>query len=172
MSKAILAVVLLTVAAAVEAGAAAPVQISPAHWIVVLITVVTVVVCVTLHYEIFSLLSSVLVHLHTRPRVRILALILSLILLHIVEIWIFAGAYYLISDRPGFGGLEGMSEHGFLEYVYYSAVVYTTLGFGDLIPHGPVRFLTGTEGLTGFLLVTWSASFTFLEMQKFWDKPK
>jgi hypothetical protein len=28
--------------------------------------------------------------------------------------------------------------------------------------------MTGTEALTGFLLITWSASFTFLEMQRFW----
>jgi hypothetical protein len=33
---------------------------------------------------------------------------------------------------------------------------------------GAIRFLAGTEALTGFVLVTWSASFTFVEMQRFW----
>lgn len=52
--------------------------------------------------------------------------------------------------------------------VYFSVVVYTTLGLGDLVPEGAIRFLTGTEALTGSVLITWSASFTFLEMQRFW----
>jgi len=28
--------------------------------------------------------------------------------------------------------------------------------------------VTGTEALTGFLLIGWSASFTYLEMERFW----
>ena len=35
------------------------------------------------------------------------------------------------------------------------------------MPVGAIRFLVGTEALTGFVLVTWSASFTFVEMQRF-----
>jgi hypothetical protein len=30
--------------------------------------------------------------------------------------------------------------------------------------------MAGTEALTGFLLISWSASFTFLEMQRFWGR--
>ncbi|RZA02340.1 MAG: two pore domain potassium channel family protein, partial [Moraxellaceae bacterium] len=45
---------------------------------------------------------------------------------------------------------------------------FTTLGLGDITPVGAIRFLAGTEALTGFVLVTWSASFTFVEMQRFW----
>jgi hypothetical protein len=33
-----------------------------------------------------------------------------------------------------------------------------------------VRFLAGMEALSGFVLITWSASFTFLEMQRYWDR--
>ena len=57
---------------------------------------------------------------------------------------------------------------GFLDSVYFSAVCYTTLGLGDIVPSGAIRFLVGTEALTGFVLITWSASFTFVEMQRFW----
>jgi len=45
------------------------------------------------------------------------------------------------------------------------------VGFGDLVPIGPIRMLTAAEGLTGLALVTWSASFTFLAMQRFWPHP-
>ena len=51
---------------------------------------------------------------------------------------------------------------------YFSAMTFTTVGFGDVYPLVPVRFLAGTETLTGLVLVTWSASFTFLEMARFW----
>jgi hypothetical protein len=55
-----------------------------------------------------------------------------------------------------------------LDSVYLSAMTYTTVGFGDLTPAGAIRFLSGTEALTGLMLVTWSASFTYLEMERYW----
>jgi hypothetical protein len=70
-------------------------------------------------------------------------------------------------DDPAFSQLVGAGG-GLFDSVYFSAVVYTTLGLGDVVPHGAIRFMAGTEALTGFLLITWSASFTFLEMQRFW----
>lgn len=138
-------------------------------WLAVLVTVSVVIACISLHYEVFNGLSNLLVHLHTRPRSRILLLILGLLALHILEVWIFAAGYYFLANQPSLGGLSGPLDSGFLDYVYYSAVVYTTLGFGDLIPYGNIRFLTGTEALLGLMLITWSASFTFLEMQRFWN---
>jgi hypothetical protein len=55
-----------------------------------------------------------------------------------------------------------------LDAVYLSTATFTTVGYGDLIPQGPLRLLLGIESLSGFLLVTWSASFTYLEMQRNW----
>jgi hypothetical protein len=40
---------------------------------------------------------------------------------------------------------------------------------GDIQPHGDLRFLTGIESLTGLVLITWTASFLFVEMQRFWN---
>ena len=42
------------------------------------------------------------------------------------------------------------------------------MDWGDLSAVGPLRFLAVTEALTGFLLLTWSASFTFLVMGMIW----
>ena len=33
----------------------------------------------------------------------------------------------------------------------------------------PLRILVGTESLNGLILITWSASFTYLSMEKFWQ---
>ena len=45
---------------------------------------------------------------------------------------------------------------------------FTTLGLGDVRPTGAMRILTGAEALLGLSLITWSASFAFLRMQRDW----
>ena len=96
--------------------------------------------------------------------------VLGLVILHVVEIWIFAfGYYFLLADRE-LGTLMAATESSLPDFVYYSATVYTTLGFGDIVPTGPIRFLTGVEAVMGLTLITWSASFMFLEMQRYWSR--
>lgn len=141
---------------------------SASHITVVLATVSIVFACVLLHYEVFTWLTRVLAGLHLQiRRRRILLLILGLLVLHVAEIWLFGIGYFALLHEPGIGEIKG-SGGRLLDLVYFSAVVYTTLGLGDLVPSGAIRFMTGMEALTGFVLITWSASFTFLEMQKFW----
>ena len=140
---------------------------NPHSFAVVVTTSMIVLSCVLLHYEGFTWLTGALTRLHTRiRRRRILVLIFGLLALHIAEIWMFGFGYLLLVDGQ-MSDVHG-ANGGLLDFVYFSAVVYSTLGLGDLIPSGAIRFMTGTEALTGFLLITWSASFTFLEMQKFW----
>ena len=70
----------------------------------------------------------------------------------------------------GWGTLEGNFGGSLLDCVYFSFTTYTTLGFGDVVPHGDLRYLTGLESLTGLLLITWTASFLYLEMTRYWDR--
>ncbi len=135
---------------------------------VVIVTGFIVLSSVLLHYEVFSLLTRVLARLHVRiRRRRILLLIMGLLVLHVAEVWLFGIGYFLLLQDPSVGQIKG-SGGGLFDLVYFSAVVYTTLGLGDLVPAGAIRLVTGMEALTGFVLITWSASFTFLEMQRFW----
>lgn len=141
------------------------------HIYTVIVTFLVVIACVTLHYEAFIGLTWLISHLHThRRRLRILVMMLALIGLHVIEIWIFAAGYHVLLMDPANGRITGIEPLLFLDHVYFSAVCYTTLGLGDLVPHGSIRFLTGTEALVGFLLITWSASFTFFEMERYWKK--
>lgn len=39
------------------------------------------------------------------------------------------------------------------------------------MPLGSIRMITGVESLTGFLLIGWTVSFTYLAMEKFWELP-
>ena len=81
---------------------------------------------------------------------------------------IFAAAYFHMNGAENWGYLQGSFNGSLLDCIYYSFTTYTTLGFGDIEPIGSIRFLTGIEALTGLVLITWSASFLFIEMQRYW----
>ncbi|NKZ38768.1 two pore domain potassium channel family protein [Oleiagrimonas citrea] len=145
------------------------------HWgvnvSVALATAIVVGLCVLVHYEGLSLLTRGLAHLRGKARRHILRGIFGVLVLHVLEIWIFGLALYvLLLIDPLFGRIHGIEPHSIFDYVYFSAVTYTTVGFGDVIPFGPLRFMVGTEALAGFVLLTWSASFTFVEMQRYWKR--
>jgi len=124
-------------------------------------------ICVLMHYEALGLLTRFLARLGMRARPRILVLILSLLIVHQAEVWIFAWGYFFAVLSGVMGELLNADRH-LLTYAYFSTTTYATVGYGDITPTGPLRFIAAVEALTGFLLVTWSASFTYLEMQRFW----
>ncbi len=135
-----------------------------------LINSIIVALCVLLHYEVLYKLASSLHHFAISPRYRVLAGVFTILITHIIEIWLFALAYYLMINLEGMGTLTGNFDQSLLDSAYFSFTSYTTLGFGDIEPSGHIRFLTGLESLTGLVLITWSASFLFLEMQRYWPK--
>jgi len=137
---------------------------------VVLVTLLVAVLCVVVHYEALSRLTGLLKRIHMPARRRILLLIFSILLTHVAEIWIFGGAHFYLVSSDGHGSLLANHSIGLFDSIYYSAVCFTTLGLGDVVPVGPVRFMTGTEALTGFVLIAWSASFPFVEMERFWKQ--
>jgi hypothetical protein len=140
----------------------------PVNALVVLVTAVSVALAVLVHYECLDWLSARLAGAATRQRRKVLYGIYAVIAIHIVEIWLFGLAFWVLLEIPGAGAVQGQHPVGLLDAVYLSAATFSTVGFGDLSPTGPLRFLAGTEALTGFILITWSASFTFLEMARFW----
>ena len=66
--------------------------------------------------------------------------------------------------------LEGNFDGSLWDCAYFSFTTFTTLGFGDIQPMGDLRFLTGLESLTGLVLITWTASFLYLEMTRYWNE--
>jgi hypothetical protein len=100
---------------------------------------------------------------------RVLRLIFAILVLHSAEIFLFALGYLTLLQDPQYGSLVGIGSVGIVECGYFSAVVYTTLGLGDIVPQGAIRIMVGPQALLGFVLITWSASFTFIEMQRYWN---
>ncbi|MES2683561.1 MAG: potassium channel family protein [Pseudomonadota bacterium] len=138
------------------------------HWLMVAICVPLVAVVVVLHYEALERLNRALPRLPLPHRAQLLVLMFALLAVHTLEIWLYGIGLYLATQWPGLGQIAGVDELALLDAVYLSTVTYTTVGYGDLTPQGPLRLLLGSEALSGFLLVTWSASFTYLEMQRNW----
>jgi Ion channel len=136
--------------------------------VVVLGTLAALGACVLLQYEGLVLTWKWVSNHRGHKRTKVLYAILSIIALHVLEIWVFGMTIWALLLWPATGSLHGPASADLVECVYLSAVTFSTVGFGDVAPVGAIRFLSGTEALTGFVLITWSASFTYLEMERFW----
>lgn len=144
--------------------------VSAPHLVVGGVSALVTLACVLFHYEMMSWSSRLIPRVGLRRRARIVILILALLVAHVIEVWIFAFAYWLLDGWPQLGHLEGSFDEGALDFVYFSVTTFTTLGFGDMVPTGAIRILCGSEALLGFGLITWSASLAFLEMQHDWGE--
>jgi hypothetical protein len=76
----------------------------------------------------------------------------------------------MMNKSQNWGTLEGNFDGSLWDCAYFSFTTFTTLGFGDIQPTGDLRFLTGLESLTGLVLITWTASFLYLEMTRYWNE--
>jgi len=123
---------------------------------------------VVMHNEVLMRMSTLLPRMHRSHHFRLTFAVLGCLTAHALQVWIFATAFYFMHHAEGWGHLAGNFSGTLLDAAYFSFTTFTTLGYGDIMALGPLRYLTGIEALTGFLLITWSASFLFLEMQRYW----
>ena len=82
-----------------------------------------------------------------------------MILLHLFEITVWA-AFFLwkqaMTDWPA--------------ALYFSAVTYTTTGYGDLVLPTEWRLVGAVEALTGILMCGWSTGFFFAVVARIFDR--
>jgi hypothetical protein len=78
-----------------------------------------------------------------------------IILLHVAEITVWAAAYAVMRAMPDL-------QSG----LYFSAVTYTTTGYGDLVLPDRWRLVGAVEALTGILMCGWSTGFFFAILSK------
>ena len=87
-----------------------------------------------------------------------LGIVLGLLILHGVEIWVYALAFRYLVPLPT---LE--------EAVYYATTAYTTLGeAGSLLPKG-WRVVGALESMNGSLLIGWSIALLFSVVSRLLD---
>jgi hypothetical protein len=135
---------------------------------VFLLNSLLVAIAVMIHYEFLYRATTLIPKMKVKHRFRIVFGVFAALIAHAVEIWIFAFAYYFMHHTEGWGVLKGSFNGSLMDCAYFSFTTFTTLGFGDIEPIGDLRYLTGLESLTGLVLITWTASFLYYEMQRYW----
>ena len=85
-----------------------------------------------------------------RYSMQLISVFIIIVLLHLIEILVWASYYDLASL---FGDLETSW--------YFSLGSYTTIGYGDVVLPAKWRTLGGLEGITGVLLCGLSTAFLF-----------
>jgi len=129
-----------------------------------------VVLTTVVHYEVLRLLSFGLPMVRVRPRAKLLVVMFAVFVAHAFEILLYGFTSYLIVHGLRLGSLVGAGAT-LTNLLYFSAETYTSLGFGDIVPGGPLRLLAGVEALNGLLLIGWSASYVYIAMERFWGTP-
>ena len=74
--------------------------------------------------------------------------VFAIIVVHFMEIWLFAFLY----DYLG-------ALHSFSEALYFSTISYSTAGYSDTLIHEQWRMVAALEGVMGVILLGWSTAF-------------
>jgi hypothetical protein len=83
-----------------------------------------------------------------------------IILLHVIEIMAWAWVYAVA------GAIPGMQSS-----LYFSAVTYTTTGYGDVVLPEDWRLVGAIEALTGILMCGWSTGFFVAVVSRMYRDP-
>lgn len=83
-----------------------------------------------------------------------------LLLLHIVELTLWAGVYRLLVGGEQFPTWE--------DAIYFSTVTFASLGYGDIVIAGPWRMLSAVQAMAGLLVFGWSTALLFAVVQRIW----
>ena len=140
---------------------------------VLLISCLLTLLTVGIHYFFLTNLSRFLIEREFHTRHWVGFSILILILAHVLEVTVYSIGYALLDGHPDFGQLVPPIQDANSDYWYFSSVVYTSLGFGDITPTDNLRLMTAIETLTGLIMIAWTASFIYVQMQRCWTgEPK
>ena len=136
---------------------------------VALVCLALLVLTTIIHYEVLRGLAVLLPDMGIKPRARLIVVILVTFAAHLLEIGLYALAIYGLVRFGGLGTVGDASRFTLVVSLFFSAETYTSLGYGDVVPGGALRLLAGVEALNGLLLIGWSASYTYIAMERFWS---
>ena len=89
-----------------------------------------------------------LLRFNVTPLAILVCATLGLVLVHTVEIWLYALLYVWLE-----------AAQSFEEALYFSTVTYATVGYGDILLAKNWRILGAIEGATGIIMLGWSTAF-------------
>ncbi|MEX0924269.1 MAG: ion channel [Rhodovibrionaceae bacterium] len=134
--------------------------------ILAIIAALALVVCsVLVQYRVLNLTAVLLERLRIPAKSRILMAVAGVLSGQLISILLFALIYAAFHFQSGAASLAGKLEGNALDFFYFSIMSFTTLGIGDIYATGPLRIVAGFQGLTGFVMIGWSASFAYMAMR-------
>jgi hypothetical protein len=83
--------------------------------------------------------------------------VIGFVVAHMVEIVLWAAAYRLAGELRSFE-----------EAVYFSAITFATIGYGDVTLSSQWRLASAIEGVNGILLFGWTTAFLFKVSELVW----
>jgi len=131
----------------------------------VALSLATLFACVAAHYEVLAALARLTAGRPGSRRIRLFLAISGLLTVHMCEIALFAGAFYLGVEVLNLGSFVNPRPMAPMDYFYYAAETYSSLGYGDIYPLGTVRLLASITPVIGLLLMGWSSAFLFSLVQ-------
>lgn len=137
-----------------------------------LVAAFTVGLCNAVHFYSLRQLAHIFRDIPPPVKRPMLFVSFAIMVIHLMEVGIYGLALWFLT-KMDLGELSGMgmgSVERMEDFFYFSVASYTTLGIGDIVPHGHLRIIVGIEALQGLILIAWSASFTYLVMEKFWSR--
>lgn len=137
--------------------------------IISIICLALVALTTLIHYEVLSLINARLPATRIPTRAKLLVAVYAAFAAHALEITVYGMVLFILVRDFSLGGFSGSQVPSFTLCMYFSAETFTSLGFGDVIPLGPIRLLAGAETLNGLLLIGWSASYLYIAMERFWS---
>ncbi len=97
--------------------------------------------------------------IRSQPIWTLTRLVSMLLVLHLVEMAVWAAAYYA----------AGVFDN-FETSLYYSLKSYTTVGYGDVLPPLKWRLLGPIEAAVGVLMLGWSTSIIVAAVQRIYNR--
>lgn len=137
--------------------------------IAILISVALVLITTAIFYEMLGLILKVIAKHDLRSRALMFVLVVGIFSAHTIAVWIYGTVYWVMVHIFGAEPLSGIAHDNFFGYIYFSAATYSSLGIGDVFPHGIMQFITGVQVLNGLMLIGWSVMFSYFAVQKLWD---
>ena len=120
-----------------------------------LLIFISIILCTLIHVKAISISKSLGLYSSS----------IILLISHILHIGLFAFVYFIFIN---YLGLELVfvdeSTYSFLNYIYFSASVYTALGFGDVYPLGLLKIAAAIQPLFGLCMIAFSASLIFTKI--------
>jgi hypothetical protein len=131
------------------------------------IGLLTALLCVFVFHEVLAHVWLALLPLEGRMRLQICITMVACLLSHTICIWLFAAVYFVMENWLHLGALHGVHNYSLISYAHFSSATYSSLGFGDLYPTGPLQMIASIEVILGLMLIGWSVAFTYLVMDKY-----